>query len=831
MEFGKLQSFVELDLSNCSKLGRLLDSIVNLSQLKTFPLSSCQKLENLPVESRKPQSLVELDLSNYSKLWCLLDSIVNLSQLKTFRLSSCQKLENLPVEFGKLQSLVELDLSNCFELRCLPDSIVDLSQLKTFQLSSCQNLENLPVDFGELQSLMELDLSNCSKLRCLPDSIVNLSQLKTFRLSSCQKLENLPVESGKLQSLVELDISNCSELRCLPHSIVNFPQLKTFQLSICQKLENLPVDFGELQSLVELDLSNCSELWCLPDSIVNLSQLKTFRLSSCQKLENLPVEFGKLQSLVELNISNCSELRCLPDSIVDLSQLKTFQLSSCQNLKNLPVDFGEFQSWVSLVELHFKMCALQMKIRKILGFLLVVLFIYQYLMGYVERGQWNTYSNGAWEFRATYVCIELRLGSYPFQKFRETPRRFGVRPKNKNGVTVKYEPWVWFRKRKIYFEVQKTEDKAARIRDVAKYWLKSEGRDPLNFGEEDYYYLNFVQEFHPQQSDNEHEENHKIRRLVLEHAQPFLKEVQEPQVPIVDQPPFVEPARFANGEHIENPIQEFLPCDSDQVDNMFQELYQPVDADHQQTMDMTEEPQSVFANSEFAGATIEENIREHREALRSACPSFIQSGCTSQITLIAPCDGTGAVNLFTELKVFREENWNAKTGAGATSSCALEGCSAPMHEFAFLQKSAKNQERWPENIWAKLDAFEDHGWQIELLGNGRWGLNSSAGPSFIQSQCTSQITLIPPCDGTGVVNDLFTELKVFRKENWHPITGKGATSSCALEGCLSTVHEFAFLQKSGENQELWPVDIWAKLDAFQDRGWKIELLENGRQAT
>ncbi|CAK9208892.1 unnamed protein product, partial [Sphagnum troendelagicum] len=473
-----------------------------------------------------------------------------------------------------------------------------------------------------------------------------------------------------------------------------------------------------------------------------------------------------------------------------------------------------------------KISQLLEKIKRISGFLLgvVVLFIYQYLMGYVETGRWNTYSNGAWEFRATYVCIELRLGSYPFQKFRQTPRRFGVRPKNKNGVTVKYEPWVWFRKRKIYFEVQKTEDKAARIRDVAKYWLKSEGRDPLNFGEEEYYYLNFVQEFHPQQSDND------IRRLVLEHAQRFLKEDQQSQVPIVYQLPCVEPTRFANGEHIENPIQEFLRCD--QVDNMIQELYQPVDADHQQTMDMTEEPQSVSANPEFAGPTIEENIREHREALiSSACPSFIQSGCTSQITLIAPCDGTGAVNLFTELKVFREENWNAKTGAGATSSCALEGCLSTVHDFAFLQKCGENQELWPVDIWAKLDFFEDHGWKIELLGNGRWGLNSSAGPSLIQSQCTSQITLIPPCDGTGVVNDLFTELKVFRKENWHPITGAGATSSCALEGCLSTVHDFAFLQKCGENQELWPVDIWAKLDFFEDHGWKIELFGNGRRAT
>jgi hypothetical protein len=46
------------------------------------------------------------------------------------------------------------------------------------------------------------------------------------------------------------------------------------------------------------------------------------------------------------------------------------------------------------------------------------------------------------------------------------------------------------------------------------------GRNPYNFGEEDYNYLNFVQEFHPQQSDNE------IKRLVLAYAQPLLKEVQ-----------------------------------------------------------------------------------------------------------------------------------------------------------------------------------------------------------------------------------------------------------------------------------------------------------------
>jgi Leucine-rich repeat (LRR) protein len=67
------------------------------------------------MEFGKLQSLVEFDLSGCFKLRCLPDSIVNLSQLKTFRLSDCDKLENLPMEFGKFQSL-----SQCNKLEVRP---------------------------------------------------------------------------------------------------------------------------------------------------------------------------------------------------------------------------------------------------------------------------------------------------------------------------------------------------------------------------------------------------------------------------------------------------------------------------------------------------------------------------------------------------------------------------------------------------------------------------------------------------------------------------------------------------------------------------------------
>ncbi|CAK9194562.1 unnamed protein product [Sphagnum troendelagicum] len=330
-------------LSKCYKLKNLPAEFGRLQSL-TFRLRICQKLENLPMELGKLQSLVKLDLSSCSELGSLPDSIVDLSQLQTIRLNGCHKLENLPMELGKLQSLVELDLFDCFELGSLPDSIVDLSQLQTFRLWDCHKLENLPMELGKLQSLVELDLSSCSQLGSLPDSIVDLSQLQTFRLNGCHKLENLPMELGKLQSLVELDLSSCSQLGSLPDSIVDLSQLQTIRLNGCHKLENLPMELGKLQSLVKLDLSECSELGSLPDSIVDLSQLQTFRLTGCHKLENLPMEFEKLQSLMELELLHCSKLACLPYSIVDLSQLKTFQLRGCYKLENLPMEFGKLES-------------------------------------------------------------------------------------------------------------------------------------------------------------------------------------------------------------------------------------------------------------------------------------------------------------------------------------------------------------------------------------------------------------------------------------------------------------------------------------------------------
>ncbi len=312
---------------------------------------------------------------------------------------------------------------------------------------------------------------------------------------------------------------------------------KPRRLMSFNELRNLSTKF--LPSKIE-ELSELERLTSLKEDLENK---RTFSGWWCSYLMDEQIKFMEEQiKLAEKRMYLDKGDRAVSDIVYAILEKMRFEHN--HNALNV------LEKFHSRYPRDLKITLLLEKIKRILGFVLgvVVLFIYQYLMGYVETGRWNTYSNGSWEFRATYVCIELRLGSYPFQKFRVTPRKYsGVTKRTydtKNDVIYKYEPWVRFKKDKFYFQGQTTAEKAARICDVAKFCLKIKGRKGYNFGEEQYTYLSSVQEFLPQQSDSD------IKRLVLEYAKPFLNEVQiSEEVPIVDQPLCVEPARFAS-KHI-----------------------------------------------------------------------------------------------------------------------------------------------------------------------------------------------------------------------------------------------------------------------------------------
>ncbi|CAM6015269.1 unnamed protein product [Sphagnum balticum] len=307
-----------------------------------------------------------------------------------------------------------------------------------------------------------------------------------------------------------------------------------------------------------------------------------------------------------------------------------------------------------------------------------------------------------------------------------------------------YEPWVTLNNHKFPFRRQETAYKAALLRDVAKFCLCIQGKD-YNFSQGRYAHLRQIP---TRYSESE------IRRFVEETFKLLqFEEALNAETPTWQAPNIVNGDQIVLGGvadvqqqdaisdqplHVElgtpGSVQDIVEV-HDQTAEGLQELQYdngtqlicasfelPGVEDHEQPADMVQELQhvdglqSICANLELAGPTIEENIREHPEALiSSAGPSLIQRKGTSEITVIAPCNGTGDVDLFTELKVFRKEKWTFAVVNFAPESYAHEGCSATMHKFVILRKSGDTQElSWSVEMEDKLYDFQNHGWKIQL---------------------------------------------------------------------------------------------------------------------
>ena len=135
--------------------------------------------ESLPDVSQFT-ALQQLDLSQCSQLESLPESIGQLTALQQLNLSRCSQLESLPECIGQLTALQQLNLSRCSQLESLPESIGQLTALQQLNLSRCSQLESLPESIGQLTALQQLDLRECSQLPSLPESIGQLTRLEIF---------------------------------------------------------------------------------------------------------------------------------------------------------------------------------------------------------------------------------------------------------------------------------------------------------------------------------------------------------------------------------------------------------------------------------------------------------------------------------------------------------------------------------------------------------------------------------------------------------------------------------------------------------------------------
>ncbi|RXI06228.1 hypothetical protein DVH24_018270 [Malus domestica] len=382
---------------------RQLKEFKNLAKLTWMNLSGCEFLEKIPDLSGSP-NIIKLDLSDCTSLVEVDDSVRFLDKLEILILSGCSKLTRFATRLG-LRSLEELDLDGCTRLerfpeiekdkmkslthldigksgiRELPSSIAYLTGLLELCAKGCE-LQNVP-DLSGCPNISRLDLRDCKSLVEVDDSIGFLDKLEVLNLSGCFKLTRFATRL-RSRSLINLDLSGCRRLESFPEikgtmgsleylsieksgirelpSIAYFTSLLTLKASGCelQNIQLLPlgekVKFDEVVSSyitdryrsLELEGCNLSEsdflvpldCWStitslnlsrnnfvsLPDCISKVVSLRLLSLRDCKRLREIPVFPAKLE---RLHLDGCTSLEKIPKLP---PRLKELSLCNCSGL-------------------------------------------------------------------------------------------------------------------------------------------------------------------------------------------------------------------------------------------------------------------------------------------------------------------------------------------------------------------------------------------------------------------------------------------------------------------------------------------------------------------
>ncbi|TQD93690.1 hypothetical protein C1H46_020694 [Malus baccata] len=251
----------ELDLSGCTSLVEVDDSVGFLDKLEILSLSGCSKLTRFATR-------------------------LGLRSLRKLDLKGCTSLERFPeIEKDKMKSLWQLNIGES-GIRELPSSIAYLTGLTDLIANGCE-LQNVP-DLSGNPNISRLDLSDCTSLVEVHDSVGFLDKLQnSLPLGGCRRLESFPEIEGKKARRLHLSLN----------------------LSGCKLSESdflVPLDcWSELR---ELNLSR-NNFVSLPDCISEAVNLETLDLRDCKMLREIPVLPPKL---VSLHLDDCTSLEKIP---------------------------------------------------------------------------------------------------------------------------------------------------------------------------------------------------------------------------------------------------------------------------------------------------------------------------------------------------------------------------------------------------------------------------------------------------------------------------------------------------------------------------------------
>ncbi|KAF5773989.1 putative leucine-rich repeat-containing, plant-type, leucine-rich repeat domain superfamily [Helianthus annuus] len=380
-------NLISLDMGSCGVKSATLDSLHNLTSLRSLDLHDNQLTSTIPkslgnlcnlrhINMRRLSgflpnelghliNLVHLQLGYNHIAGPIPESIGRLSFLRSLDLNENLISGPIPYSIGGLLSLEELYLSNSQLTDVLPESMGQLSKLNTLDFS--HNLLTGVVTDSHFSKLTELKYlngrGNTLALRPRQANWVPSFQLETLYISSWDLGPQFPLWLLMQRNLSLLEMRNTNISSTMPESFWRtFPNLEFLDMSQNQiqgRLFEIPVTLSVGHYIIfcrkraeALILANNHLSGVIPECWVKWPNLSFLNLENNNLSGVIPTTLGSLTFLQSLNMCKNKLSGRLPASLKNLTSLQILQLATNRLVGSIPAWIGTELSNLRILNLR-----------------------------------------------------------------------------------------------------------------------------------------------------------------------------------------------------------------------------------------------------------------------------------------------------------------------------------------------------------------------------------------------------------------------------------------------------------------------------------------------